>query len=53
MSGNHAREASKSRAIQELKEMLKFESLITFGNGKIASNNEDGVARWLKENSLK
>lgn len=76
------REASKSRAIQELKEMLKCERLITFGDGKndmdmfelsdeayavenadeelkviatkiIASNNEDGVARWLKENSVK
>lgn len=71
--------ASKSNAIKELKKILKYEKLITFGDGKndidmfemsdesyavenadeelkaiatgiIESNNNDGVARWLREN---
>lgn len=71
--------ASKSNAIKELKEILKCEKLVTFGDGKndidmfemsdesyavenadvelkaiatgiIESNNNDGVAKWLREN---
>lgn len=73
--------ASKSNAIKELKEKLKCEKLITFGDEKndidmfemsderyavenaddglkaiatkiIESNNNDGVAKWLKENVM-
>lgn len=73
--------ASKSNAIKALKEKLKCEKLITFGDGKndidmfemsderyavenaddglkaiatkiIESNNNDGVAKWLKENVM-
>jgi len=73
------KQASKSNAIKELKEMLGCDKLVTFGDGKndidmfeisdeayavenadwelkaiatgiIESNNNDGVAKWLREN---
>lgn len=75
------KKASKSNAAKELKEMLKCEKLVAFGDGKndidmfemsdeayavenadselksiatriITSNNNDGVAKWLKENVM-